>query len=194
MKEIKIFFLDVKTDESINGDHPIVVSFSQALNKFNQLSMEDGSFIGFEFTENRVIQFMYNESGSLYLDVIDPISKNTFGKKVDKSEANNIIQNVYRGNDPMNIRNLESDDNIEPKESGLIVDNFGIRTKLQFLSMPLISFTFFCVIFLIMWYIFQDWGNPFTNLSAFIHNFMFTCGIGIPLIAIIVLIKKRVRK
>lgn len=194
MEEVKIFFWDVETDESIDGDNPITVSLRVALNRFNQLSKEDGSFIGFEFTGNRVIQFMYNADGSLYLDVIDPISENTFGKNVNKTEADNIIQDIYRGKDPMNIRNIESDEYLEPERSTLIDDDIEIKTKPQFSKTPLISLGLFCVIFLIMWYVFQDWGNPFTNLSAFIQIFMFTCGIGIPLIAIIVFIKKKARK
>lgn len=194
MKEIKLFFWDVASDESINGDNPIAVSLNEALKRFKQLSKEDGSFIGFEFDENWTVQFMYDSNENLFLDVIDPTNDDTYGKNVGESEAINIIQDVYSGKNPMDIKFLNSDDAMASNETTYIDQSFGEEIEQQTSKTVQISVVLFCVLFLIIWYIFRDWGNPFTNLSAFIQIFMFTCGVGIPIIAIIIFFKNRIGK
>ncbi len=179
MTEIKIYYWDIETDEFIDGNEPITASLSQALNKLNELSKVDGSFIGIEFSNNYTIQFMYNTEGLLYFDVIDSESENTYGKNVNISEANDILQDVFRGKSPMQIENLESSEN---ENSSWFYGNSPLNSSLIFLGISCVSLLLF--VFLLMWFIFPDWGNPFINLSAFSHNSMYTCAIGIPLIAI----------
>lgn len=66
---MKIFFSDYEADEHVSAEAPREVSLQDALAQFEALSDEEGCFFGIIDDKEQTLQFMYNDDGTLLIDV-----------------------------------------------------------------------------------------------------------------------------
>ncbi|MDP9196765.1 MAG: hypothetical protein M3O22_08410 [Pseudomonadota bacterium] len=103
---MKIFYCDYGTGKDVEAENPLSVSPEEALDLFADLSPCEGSFFGVIDTEDRTIQFMWNEDMTLHLDIPQPENNGSLTGTVSFEDAETIILDISKGKDPATIGGL----------------------------------------------------------------------------------------
>ena len=98
---MKYFYYDVTDydydDEDESNEFEDDGTLDEILQRFYDLSEEDGSFLGLEDEQERVIQFMYNDSNDWLVDIPKTEKKGSWQKHASYDECVALIEKFYSG-------------------------------------------------------------------------------------------------
>lgn len=75
---MKLFFSDYTADRHVSADEALDVAFTKVLEEFESLTDEDGCFLGIMDDKEQVLQFIYNNDGTLSIDIPVPEKEGSF--------------------------------------------------------------------------------------------------------------------
>ncbi len=93
---IKLFYYDNNFDEGIKSNAAEETKQDIALNFFKELSKDSHSFIGFEDSINKCIQFAWQEKDIWLVDIPNPPDFINFQQYANEAECIAIIKTVYK--------------------------------------------------------------------------------------------------
>lgn len=100
---MKIFLYDTETDyEAINDE----ADLEKALEKFYELSDEDGSFFGVSNNNDIVIQFAWVDDNKWLVDIPIEVGKYSLQKYANYDECVDLIKSFYQGKSITKIAGL----------------------------------------------------------------------------------------
>ncbi|GEN71265.1 hypothetical protein [Chryseobacterium lathyri] len=91
---IRTFYYDSSSDEGIESSEAREMTLENALETFYNLSEEKGSFIGFK-TNDKIIQFDWNDDNLWMADIPDPQKRGSFQKECDYDQCVEIIKSAF---------------------------------------------------------------------------------------------------
>lgn len=100
---MKIFLYDTEIDNEVN-DHK--AGLEEALDEFYALSDEDGSFFGIEDSNNKILQFSWEDDNKWLIDIPVEPGKYSLQKYANYEECIDLIKNFYQGEKPTEIAGL----------------------------------------------------------------------------------------
>lgn len=101
----KVFYYDY-TEKRTSGDEPVDMSKDEALEILKTLPVSDGNFFGLDLGDRGIVQFMYDDKGTLMLDIPDPETMESFQQNTTLDEALKIVGDVYDGKSPDDVKEM----------------------------------------------------------------------------------------
>lgn len=103
---MKYFYFDEAKKKGIDGGSPRPATESEVLAAWDAMSGQPLSFLGIVNDADVTLQFMWEEDGSMVVDVPAPERSGSWTKTGDADECKRIIASFYAGADPTQIDGL----------------------------------------------------------------------------------------
>lgn len=100
------FMYDDETGQDISDDPLPSATLEKAKELLKNLSMLDGSFLGFDPPNNKTVQFIYDDEVGLLVDILNIKPGGSYTKEVTMDEAIQILEIVYFGRNFSKIEGL----------------------------------------------------------------------------------------
>lgn len=102
--KLLLFSFDATTDVDTPQK---LVGIDTAMQAFDALPAVQNSFLGFNLKDDLSIQFVYQEDGSILVDVPDPEQGGSLQKTVNTEGCKQIIERLYSGKNAESIAGLQ---------------------------------------------------------------------------------------
>jgi hypothetical protein len=103
---MKCFLFDALLGRSIESADAVEMDCSEAMSEWDSLSNVPGSFFGLSCPSYPTIQFMWEESDHVTIDLPLPEKGGSLTKQSGYDECRKIIEGIYDGDNPMTIAGL----------------------------------------------------------------------------------------
>ena len=100
---LRLFYCDYEKDEDIPSENALQCKEEEALDYMRNLSGADGNFLGIILPDEKTVQFMQQEGGSVYIDIPAMEMGGAYTKETSLEEVLKVISEVYGGMDPLDI-------------------------------------------------------------------------------------------
>ncbi|MBI1248244.1 hypothetical protein GC197_10460 [bacterium] len=104
---MKYFYNDEAKETWIDGDDAEEVSLDKALEVWNSLTKTEGSFFGIVGPDELTLQFYWEDSETVSMDIPDPEKGGSLAKASTFEECTAAIKDTFAGQDPRQIEGLE---------------------------------------------------------------------------------------
>lgn len=94
---LQMFLYDEEREREIPAADPLVVSIEQALDEFDRLSDTADNYIGFVRGDGEVLQFAWNDEGTLDIDIPVPFRDGSFNLRGPFEECRALIEPFAQG-------------------------------------------------------------------------------------------------
>lgn len=105
--EVKTFYCCHSSGDEIPSSDPVVFDLDTAVDIALQVLRKPGDFIGFVDSNNRVLQFRFDESEQVWVEHPSPKDGGSFGKFVSYPEVEKLIKNLPEKLHKMCLPDLE---------------------------------------------------------------------------------------
>ncbi|MCC9606575.1 hypothetical protein LOC68_17170 [Blastopirellula sp. JC732] len=103
---MKYFYFDEGKEKGIDGNTPKEATQAEVLAAWDAMSGQALSFLGIVNDGGVTLQFMWEEDGSMVIDVPVPERGGSWTKTTDVAECKEVIAAFYDGVDPTKIAGL----------------------------------------------------------------------------------------
>ncbi|PQO44001.1 hypothetical protein [Blastopirellula marina] len=103
---MKYFYFDEGKKKGIDGSTPQPATEAEVLAAWDAMSGQPLSFLGIVNEAGVTLQFMWEEDGSMVVDVPVPERSGSWTKTSDEADCKRIIADFYAGSDPTQIDDL----------------------------------------------------------------------------------------
>lgn len=103
---MKYYYYDVVDKRCVDALAPLEVNNEDVLLIWDSLSRQDGSFLGICCTDDICVQFMWEFSGMITIDLPYPDKGGSMTKLASYDESTNVIKDVLAGGDPEKLSGL----------------------------------------------------------------------------------------
>ncbi|MCG8574147.1 MAG: hypothetical protein MI810_04625 [Flavobacteriales bacterium] len=104
--DVRMFYWDIESGRSVPGSEAVVCSLEEALKTFDSIATIDGAFFGIVFPDEKTLQFMYDKTGQLYIEIPMPEQGGAMQKTAPKTEVLEMIKTVFENQDPTSVKGL----------------------------------------------------------------------------------------
>lgn len=104
---MKYFYYDAATGRGIQSAAAIEGHAEDILAAWNALSRRAGSFLGIHCPTGAAVQFMWDDSDSITIDLPSPTKGGSMTKTSSFEECGGVITDICAGGDPEKIQGLE---------------------------------------------------------------------------------------
>ncbi len=105
--DLKSFYSCQSSGDVVDGDEPVEFDKDTAISVAMQILREPGDFIGFVGSNDKVLQFYYEESGEIWVEHPSQIDGGSFGKMISLFELESVLVNLPEKFHKMCIPDLE---------------------------------------------------------------------------------------
>jgi hypothetical protein len=104
---MKYFYFDADSRSGIESAAAIEGHTDDIITTWESLSRQAGSFLGIHCCSGVVLQFMWDDSDFVTIDIPLPKRGGSMAKRASLAECNAAINHVCSGGNPENIQGLE---------------------------------------------------------------------------------------
>ncbi|MFI4875719.1 MAG: hypothetical protein ACIALR_10295 [Blastopirellula sp. JB062] len=97
---MKYFYFDEGKKKGIDGGSPQPATLAEALAAWDAMTGEPLSFLGVVNDSGVTLQFMWDEDGTMVIDIPQPDRSGSWTKNCDLDECRQAIADFYAGDDP----------------------------------------------------------------------------------------------
>jgi hypothetical protein len=103
---MKCFLFDAALGRNISSTEPIEMNCDQVLSEWDGLSRASGTFLGIVNLPGQVLQFMWEESEMVLIDVPLLEKGGSLTKESSFEECRELITRIYKGENPLSLSDL----------------------------------------------------------------------------------------
>jgi hypothetical protein len=104
---MKYFYYDAATRRGIQSAAAMEGHAEDISAIWKSLSQQVGSFLGVYCSTGVAVQFIWDDSGSITIDIPSPTRRGSMNKQSSFEECERLISHICSGNDPEKIPGLE---------------------------------------------------------------------------------------
>lgn len=76
------------------SSNPVMIDKEKAVRVVQEILREPGDFIGFVDSSGMIIEFNYDESGEVWVEIPYPDEKRSYGKLISKNDLESFIEKL----------------------------------------------------------------------------------------------------